>query len=149
MWSKVCIGLHVKYRLLLAGFNETRFLSTDFPKILKYKIPWKSAQWEPSCSMRTDGRTDDRKDRHGVADLRFSQFSRSRLKITPIMWLYRRAVMSSNPRTAILRWKWSNFISFTIILICGRKEVVVGGFWEIELYFAFPKYHAVVTVITD
>ena len=27
-------------------------------KTLKYKILWKSVQWEPSCSMRTDGWTD-------------------------------------------------------------------------------------------
>ena len=29
-----------------------------FRKIPNYKISWKSVQWEPSCSMRTDGRTD-------------------------------------------------------------------------------------------
>jgi hypothetical protein len=29
-----------------------------FRRILKYQISWKSFQWEPSCSMRTDGRTD-------------------------------------------------------------------------------------------
>jgi hypothetical protein len=74
------------------------------------------------------GRTDDRKDRHYVTYLRFSQFLQSRLKITPIMWLYRRAVLCSNPRTAIPRWKCSDFISFTVILIFGRKETVVGSF---------------------
>jgi len=31
---------------------------TDYGKIFKYQISWKSVQWEPSCSMRTDGRTD-------------------------------------------------------------------------------------------
>ena len=29
-----------------------------FEKILKYQIPLKSVQWEPTCSIRTDGRID-------------------------------------------------------------------------------------------
>jgi len=33
-------------------------LSTDFQKIRKCKISRKSVQWVPSCSARTDGRTD-------------------------------------------------------------------------------------------
>ena len=41
--------------------NETLNLLTDFRKILKYLISLKSAQWEPICTMRTDGRTDMRK----------------------------------------------------------------------------------------
>ena len=28
-----------------------------FEKIIKYRISLKSVQWEPSCSMRTDGQT--------------------------------------------------------------------------------------------
>jgi hypothetical protein len=54
---KMYIGLRVKYRLFLSDFKETWFFSTDFWSILKYQISWKSVQWEPSCSMRTDGQT--------------------------------------------------------------------------------------------
>ena len=49
---------HVKYTLFLSGFNETLILLKDFWKKLKYQVSSKSVQWEPSCSIRTDGRTD-------------------------------------------------------------------------------------------
>ena len=49
-WS-VC-----KYPLVLSYLNEAWICSTDFRKIFKYQISWKSIQWEPSCSIRTDGR---------------------------------------------------------------------------------------------
>jgi len=55
---KMYIGLYVKYLLFMLDFNETWILSIGFRKILKYEILWKSIQWEPSFSMRTDGRTD-------------------------------------------------------------------------------------------
>jgi hypothetical protein len=53
---------------LLSDFNDTWSTSTDFRKVLKYEILWKSVQWKPSCCMRTDGR------RHDEANRRFSQF---------------------------------------------------------------------------
>ena len=68
--KKMYIGLHVKYPLFLSDFNETWIVETNFLKILKYQTSWKSIQWVPSCSMRTDGRTD----RHDEADSCFSQF---------------------------------------------------------------------------
>jgi len=55
---KMYIGLHVKYRLFLSDFNETWIFWADLWNIFKYQISWKSIQWEPSCSMRTDRRTD-------------------------------------------------------------------------------------------
>jgi hypothetical protein len=66
----IYIGRHVKCPLFLSDFNETWIFSTDFRKIVKYQIPWKHAQWQPRCSMRTDGRTD----RHDEANSRLSQF---------------------------------------------------------------------------
>jgi len=52
------IGLHVKYPFFWSDFNETWILSTIFWKILECRISCKSVQWEPSCSVRSDGRTD-------------------------------------------------------------------------------------------
>jgi len=43
-------------RLILTEYNETWIFLTDCPKIFKYQISWKSVQWGPICSMRTDGR---------------------------------------------------------------------------------------------
>ena len=52
------IGFHVKYLLFLSHVNKTWIFSIGFQKILKYKISYKSLQWEQSCSMRTGERTD-------------------------------------------------------------------------------------------
>ena len=62
IWSKLYIGLHVKYPLFLSDFTETWISSPDFRKILKYQISRRFVQWGPSCSIRTDGRTGRRAD---------------------------------------------------------------------------------------
>jgi len=46
------------------------FFSTDFRKILQYQIPRLPVQWQPSCSVWTDGR----KNKHGEVNSRLSQF---------------------------------------------------------------------------
>jgi len=67
---KKYICLHVLHSLFLSDFNKNWIFSTDFPKILKYRMSWKFVQCEPSCSMRTDGQTEG----HDEANSRFSQF---------------------------------------------------------------------------
>jgi len=41
-----------------SDFNKICVFSIDFRRILKYQIYLKSDHWKPSCSMRTDRRTD-------------------------------------------------------------------------------------------
>jgi hypothetical protein len=48
-------GLHVQYALFLSDVNDTWICLTNFAKV--NKILWKSFQWEPSCSILTDGQT--------------------------------------------------------------------------------------------
>ena len=52
------MGLHVKYLLLLLNFKETWIFFTEFLKILKYQLSWKSIQWSwvIPC-VQTDGQT--------------------------------------------------------------------------------------------
>jgi len=70
VYSLQCTVYSVHCPLFLSDFNDTWIFSTYFRNTLKYQISWKSVEWEPSCSMRTDGQTDG----HNEANSRFSQF---------------------------------------------------------------------------
>ena len=59
-----------KVPLLVADCNGTWNFSIHFRKILIYQISWKSVQWERSCCVRKDGRTDRQTDMTKPANLR-------------------------------------------------------------------------------
>jgi len=62
---KMYIGLHVKYPLFWAQFNETSIFATIFEKkssIKFHKNPSIGPHWGPSCSMRTNSRPGRRTD---------------------------------------------------------------------------------------
>jgi hypothetical protein len=48
------ISLHVKYLLFLSDFNETWIFLTEFQKVLKCQISWKSVCWGSCCFRQTD-----------------------------------------------------------------------------------------------
>jgi len=52
------LGHYIKYPLFLSDVNETFILWTDFRKVIKYEISWKSAHWQPSFSTGTDRQAD-------------------------------------------------------------------------------------------
>jgi len=51
MILKMCIGLHVKYPVFVSDFDGTPIFWAEFRKRLKFKVSWKSVQWEPSCPI--------------------------------------------------------------------------------------------------
>ena len=59
-----CIqSLHIKYPLFFCYLNKTWIFSTDFRKILKYQLLWKSSRGSRLVQgERTDGKTEDRHD---------------------------------------------------------------------------------------
>jgi hypothetical protein len=79
------IGLPVKHPLLVPDLNETWIFWTDFRKMLKYKISWKSIHWEPSCSKRKDGGT-DRRDEVNSRDRDFANVPKKKRTVEKLKW---------------------------------------------------------------
>jgi len=53
---KICFGLHVKCPLFWSDFAEIWVFTTDFRKIHKYEISWKSVEWGLLSSHSVGGR---------------------------------------------------------------------------------------------
>jgi len=119
----MCIGLRVKYPLFLSDFNDSCSASIHFLQILKYKIPWKSRHWEPSCSMRADGLMD----RHDEANSRFSQFCDKRPKT--IQKIY----------NIFKQWRRQTISWLTLILLTWRIWWASNNAsrWQMEFNSAF------------
>jgi len=82
------VGIYVKHTLFFTDFNETRIFSISFWKILKYKILWRSVQWELSFSMQADERTDRDDKAHRPFFCNFAKSSKNKRKrISPHMWV--------------------------------------------------------------
>ena len=59
--SYMYLGIYVKCPLFLSELSETWTLSTDFWKIPKCHIPWKSVQWERAVLVEWTNRHTDRR----------------------------------------------------------------------------------------
>jgi hypothetical protein len=74
-WARYDKKFILVFMLFLSDFNGTWIFSRDFREMLIYQNSWKSVEFEPRCSMRTDGRRQRRQtERHDEANIRFSQF---------------------------------------------------------------------------
>jgi len=74
IYHKTSSGLHVKYRYCCQSLMKFEFYLVRFSKNTEISNFTQCVQWEPSCSLRTDGRTDG----HDKANSRFSQFCENR-----------------------------------------------------------------------
>ena len=107
-----------KLPVILVRFSWNFNFLHRFSKNFIYEISWKSVHWEPSCSMRTDGRTGRHYERISVklCLLRAQEFSTSTFFMTwlffylPLISLFTRtttglpawAIRCSNPSTGTI-----------------------------------------------
>ena len=114
--------LPVKYQFL-SDINETGIFSTEFRKILKYQISLKSIQWELSCSMRTDGRTDWHMTMTTVAFRNFAN-APNNSTFCPhsifmcFVWIWEQTAIIS-----LYNINWLVFITDTVLLLRGTDWV--------------------------
>jgi len=117
------MGREIRYVLFFSKFNETWILSTDFLKILKYQISWISFQWESSCCMWTDGRTDVTKLSSCFATLR------KRLKTNNVE-VYKEIITLCSRTYKIINTRCEQNVEFLILnlmVLVGLERLISGG----------------------
>jgi hypothetical protein len=117
IWSAMYIGFRVKYPLFSSDFIESWIFSTDFRKILKCQILWKSVPWEPSCSIRTVGRTDMTKlivfFRNFAKAPKMSiqnVFYKKLCKLTKVKFCMKLKTQIGRKKTNLQIWGWMQFM---------------------------------------
>jgi hypothetical protein len=76
-----------------------KFEFSNFKKIFKYKISWKSVQWQPSCSMQMDT------DGHDKVNTHFSWFCKCANRLQPPWFL---------PNHSLCKGKGSHFFTNSV-----------------------------------
>ena len=110
-------SIHVKYSWF-SDFNETWILLTDFRKILKHYIVWKSVQREQSWPMPTDRRQTDRQT--------------SMKKLIVFFWKFPNAPKNARifylitPYNCTENWRWYLAISITELV----GFICLSVFWK-------------------
>jgi hypothetical protein len=121
IWS-MSVGLKVKYQLLLSDFNENRIFSTDFWKMFKYEISWKSVQGSRVVPCgQTDGWTDMTKTI--VAFRNFANAPKIRDPDSHVPVIQRKLEPSSNLVMLTVCWKLTPIFKVTMIYFTwGRSH---------------------------
>ena len=135
------IGLHIKCPLQLSHLMKFEFFRQIFEKIFECQIPEKSVQWEPSCSMRRHGRTNERTNERTTRTTLTATFAtlRTRLKTHKFLCEHTFVYFFFSPRPLCVLFL-SRLETIAInLLLCFKLFFVLGKFsCKFTILFAAP-----------
>jgi hypothetical protein len=115
--------------------RKLEFSRAYFRKILKYKISWKSVQLEPSCSMRTDRRTNvtnvtvafrNIANAPNTRTLNTRLFSYSQVCLNKVTWVVGKVHQAENPIKKLRTFHF-NKRGFDILQIAKYLKTTITG----------------------